>query len=438
MINIKLHHILLFICLVALTGFQAGSASSPEVEEVIRKLWELKRGGWDVMIEPLRQVGDDAIEPLLILMRAEGAGEWDQRRVAWALSAIGTDKATVELLLLLEDPNVDPSARHEAARALGQKQEKRAVKPLLKILENKQEPSNLRQTAAYTLGNLQAVEAVAALVKALEEENVRIKMGVVSGLGRVGTEEAVEGLILALEDSDPYIRELAYGQLRRCRPEERTRWSLRALRDPDWPTRLAAAKDLGPPDKVVTEELIRLLPHTENGRRAEIIRLLGTSSSGLAVSTLIGALSDSSWLVRAEAAVALSRFPEAAILGPLLKVLSGAHLSARIEAAWVLGEINSGHAIEPLISATNDASLSWMAARSLGKLKAEASIPALTRLLSRGDLQTRRAAAWALAEIVSPSTRPVLKAAINDPDDDVRYWASLALERLTAQPAARE
>ena len=69
----------------------------------------------------------------------------------------------------------------------------------------------------------------------------------------------------------------------------------------------------------------------------------------------------------------------------------------------------------------------------LRKVRNQAAIPMLTRLLARGNTDTRRAAADALRFMRSPATIDAFVAALDDTDVEVRHSAVLGLAETTGQ-----
>jgi hypothetical protein len=70
-------------------------------------------------------------------------------------------------------------------------------------------------------------------------------------------------------------------------------------------------------------------------------------------------------------------------------------------------------------------------------LQSQAAVPALVRLLSRGDAETRAAACWALGRSNAPSAIGPLVRALDDVESDVRYQAVVGLTELTGQRERR-
>lgn len=73
---------------------------------------------------------------------------------------------------------------------------------------------------------------------------------------------------------------------------------------------------------------------------------------------------------------------------------------------------------------------------ALGTLKTAAAIPAISEVLANQALERRYVAAWALGEIGTEAALPALLGALNDPNSEVRRYATRALIKLnrTAVP----
>jgi HEAT repeat protein len=144
-IRVTLSIIILVICCI--DGF-AQDSQSPEQEkigQVINKLWSLRYGGWGSLSEPLKELGDTIIEPLIKKLRDEDMSEWSQykiewhqRRIAWALGTVGTERAVDLLIEMVQDRKLHDFGRYEAARALRRIKPEKAVEPLIKVLEDKE------------------------------------------------------------------------------------------------------------------------------------------------------------------------------------------------------------------------------------------------------------------------------------------------------------
>ena len=123
----KIRVILGIIVLVmgGINGFAQDSQLSEQekIDQLIKKLWSLSYGEWGSVSEALREIGDPIIEPIKNMLRNKEMNgwpqyriEWHQRRIAWALEKIPSDKAVKSLIVALKD--TDEEVRMWAAEAL--------------------------------------------------------------------------------------------------------------------------------------------------------------------------------------------------------------------------------------------------------------------------------------------------------------------------------
>lgn len=415
-----------------------------KIDQLIQTFWNLSYGQTGNMSEAFREIGDPLIEPLMKMLRKEESGEgawrrieWNQRRVAWILGELGSEKAIEHLIEILQDKTLNIFGRHEAARALGRIKSEKAVDPLIEVLNDKELDPPVRYGAAYALGDMQSEKAVPSLTKALSENNVQIRMGVVTALGNIGSDKAVDALMKALEDMDGYIRRLAYSNLRRLKPEKEVEFLIMALKDEDWGAREDAVEALVEIGEPVSELLINSLKDKDSAARWEAARVLGKIKSEKAAGALIEALKDNDWMVRNEAAVALTRLNSEKTVEPLIGMLKDKNGSVREEAAWILGEMKSEEAIEPLIQVLNDKECGWMAAMALGNISSEKAVEPLINIIKNENNKVRRAAARALGEIKNEKAVKPLIEALKDEDREVRLLAVDALEKIGTPEALK-
>lgn len=162
------------------------SSEQEKIDQLIEKLWSIKYGEWGSLREAFGEIGDPIIEPLIKMLRNEETRgwsqyrlEWHQRRIAWALGEVRTERAIELLIEIVQDRTLHDFGRYEAAMALKRIKPKEAVEPLIQVLNDMKSNPPPRYAAAYALGDIQSEKAVPSLIKALSEENVRIRMGAV-------------------------------------------------------------------------------------------------------------------------------------------------------------------------------------------------------------------------------------------------------------------
>lgn len=127
-----------------INGFAQDSQSSEQekIDQLIKKFWSLSYGEWGSVSEAFREIGDPITEPLIKMLRdKETSGwsqyriEWHQRRIAWALGQVRTERAIKLLIEIVQDRKLHDYGRHEAAMALKRIKPEKAVEPLIGMLK---------------------------------------------------------------------------------------------------------------------------------------------------------------------------------------------------------------------------------------------------------------------------------------------------------------
>ncbi len=333
--------IVIVMLLFSLLSAESGTRDD-KTAGLLCKLGDLKYGEWISLAPALRELGDAAVGPVMDMLRHRDPEwtdyqlEWNQRRAAWILGAIGTDLAVDRLLEIIKDINLHLYGRYEAIRSLRRLKAKQAATPLLEFMSDHEVPSRLRAEAAYALGDIKMEESVNALTALLEENEPRLRNGAVYALGHIGTDAAVAGLTLAFQDPDEYVRNRALAYIIEQRPASKKTYLLTAIEDPAWSVREVAVKALIKMGAAVEDDLIQVLNSPSPLLRWEAVRILGKIRSGKAMPQLIQCLKDKDWMVRNEAAVALVKIGDKTII-PVITIMADAEREdARKKAAWVL------------------------------------------------------------------------------------------------------
>ncbi len=120
----------------------------------------------------------------------------------------------------------------------------------------------------------------------------------------------------------------------------------------------------------------------------------------------------------------------------LIAALGHPELQTPRRVAWILGELATPRAVDPLLrvlATTEDPYLQAAAAEALGKIGEARAVSGLVQTLAHGFLPARLSAAVALGEIGGPLARTELVRASLDPNGIVRQAAAQALDRLGAR-----
>jgi hypothetical protein len=155
-----------------------------------------------------------------------------------------------------------------------------------------------------------------------------------------------------------------------------------------------------------------------------------------AAEPLVAALRDSDWDVRRMAVEALVKMAGRCTVGPLLTALRNEDWDVRRKAAIVLGATGYSQAVGPLIAVLRGetdaveviAEATW-ALGKLGDLRAVDSIMVVWEEWG-SNAKCRQAAIWALGRLGDPRSMPLLLAALQDTDNDVRWVAAEGLGQL--------
>lgn len=157
------------------------------------------------------------------------------------------------------------------------------------------------------------------------------------------------------------------------------------------------------------------------------------------VSQLIGDLNDTRWVVRLDAAFALSRIKDPRTVEPLIAALSDSDPDVRRTAATALGQNGDLRAVNALIESLQDAEAQVRngAVEALGKIGDTRAIEPLFAALRDTDAEVRRRAADCLGHFGDPRAVDPLLAALRDPEANVRLVVARALD-LIKDPRANE
>ncbi|HBS69231.1 MAG TPA: PBS lyase [Cyanobacteria bacterium UBA11149] len=171
---------------------------------------------------------------------------------------------------------------------------------------------------------------------------------------------------------------------------------------------------------------------------AAVIAILGQIGSPQAVETLIKALNEGPWYVRAESAAALGRIGTTQAFNALIKALNDDDNSVRGEVAEALGKIGTPEAIKGLVIALHDddSYVRGEAAVALAKIGTAEASHELIKVLNHPDKFVRWEAT-AACHITSPSVLRSLINALNHYDRNIREEAAMVLGRIGTSVALK-
>ncbi len=373
--------------------------------------------------EALVAAAAPAVGPLVGLMRSGNGTE--RERAARVLLRIGPAAAD-SLIQLALDKTAAPETRLEAARVLGGMRESRAVEPLLPLLRDSR--FFLRQQAARCLGQIGApaivplIELARSSPPATREvafEALGIAVFVAKNLRPAGAN--MPGSVQAPDQTNlaPALSALIEG-----------------LTDGNAAARSASARAIGEAgDEAGVAPLMQLLLDETSPIRS----LAATSLSKLgkpALQRLINALDDRRPSVRILSAQALGDMKSSEAVPSLVRLAAADRSPARADAIEALGKIGDVAALDPILVALADGSVTVRrkALASISHFQDQRAVQALVASIGDLDDECRQAAAGGLGEIGNHHVIPLLeRLADGDKNSDVRAAAVAAIGRIRAQ-----
>ncbi len=428
--KVHLRFMYTIILFIAVMDGYASENHAAKTKTIPSYIEALNTRDWDGAMDALEKIGAPAVDQLITAMNEPSDGSaWKQRRAAQALGKIGSQKAENALLTALANERMNSHIHRSVAKALGNIGSSDARDALVKTCQDRSKNINLRATAVYTLANFPSKKTVELLTEAMKSGEMPIQYRAGEALAEIGSSEAVEALVDGLKINPTCIFDEAVREALVNLPTEETCDVLvSALHSERWTVRWSSAETLERIGEPAAIALMKALKDSDSLVRWNAIRLLGNLQSNRMITSLVEALRDDHWMVRNEAAVHLVRLNSMDAVDPLMKMLKDDNFKTCEKAAWILGEIGAKEAENRLIVMLQEKGPSaWMAAISLGKLRSEKSVERLVDGLKGHNLQIRRASAWALAQIISDESRFALKGASCDEDEEVRFWADMAL-----------
>lgn len=293
-----------------------------------------------------------------------------------------------------------------------------STKSLLQVALESEDASSVR-AALMRLGYEKRDEVYAVLVAKLDDPNPSIQHAAVVALGRQGRPEAIDELSKPkiLHSSYHQIRWAAVTALGRLGDHRIIDLLLKAAEDPEWIVRTEAITELMVKVKDIIArkdpKLARVLIYMFSLDNEEIVELamngfqeLGTAS----VDWLHEALRNPSPNIRGNGARTLGRMRSQASTPYLLELLYDEDASVRAGASEALGLIGDKVSVEPLVRMVQDnvEKVQEQAATALVRFGKAATVPLLNALSRERDKYAQRAFIKCLGQIGDPKTVPAL------------------------------
>jgi HEAT repeat protein len=176
-------------------------------------------------------------------------------------------------------------------------------------------------------------------------------------------------------------------------------------------------------------KLLRMLDDPDDDAQWKATVALGALGPP-AVPGLLDALTHEKERVRWKAENALKMMGAAGVPG-LLSALQDKRARVRQSAAFLLGEMKDARGLAGLAAAMDDKDddARWKSATSLTKFGPQAT-EVTAKVLGGGSIEARRCAAWVFQQTRDPAAVPALVKALKDADEQVRWKAAIALQKI--------
>ena len=353
--------------------------------------------------------------------------------VAGAFQRLKTIEAADQLAQVAYN-DLSLQVRLKAAVALNSMGDDRALQPLVTLLLSTDD--HIADQALAELERSASVDVIASdmLIGALGDENEKIRLRAVQGLGVAHTDDAFLALLRLIKGHSLMMRRAALRALGYTGDERAIKFLAEALHDEDDGVVFAAEVSLG----MIDSEMLcleKLLIEDDARIRRSAARSLGWSRSLRAVKPLLMALKDRDPDVRRDAALSLGMIEDPRI-DPLIRLMTDADPRVRCQAAATLGQIGASRAVGPLAASLADEAAYCSIVEALASIKDPRAVGPILESLKTQREPTRVAAAIsALGELKSNEALSYLLGSLNDAESEVRLRAVEAIGQIR-NPAA--
>ena len=366
-------------------------------------------------------------------------------QAATALGAIREARAVDKLIELFYAPLEDVSVKAACVTALGLIGDEKAEAMLLDILETDTEKGAIFTNAVTGLGELKSTKAVPGLIAVLEDQNLELNAGTdalaklsarakaATALANIKDQRAAEAFGRRLVDESEYIIAIV-DILGNKIPKHN--WG--------WEHFVVATKPFRLPMFIVPKMIARIEdPLEEWPVKAHAANALAKSGDPEVIPRIRELLASPIVQIRQYTALGAGEGKLGEFKDDLVKKMLGegeANVDVRRWATQGLGDLGDPSVVPALAETlNNDANVIALrqdAALALGKIGDDAAVTTLTTKLealqaSQSDKKVRIDILKALGEAKSQKAVPVLKAALEDSDGDIHFWAGEALYQIT-------
>ncbi|MBI2609394.1 MAG: HEAT repeat domain-containing protein [Deltaproteobacteria bacterium] len=337
--------------------------------------------------------------------------------------------------LIQELSDMSELVREACVVALGKIEDREAVNPLINLMLYDSIP-NVRLAAAAALGKIADEKALAPLVQVLNDPSHWTRIHAVEALEMIGP-KAQALLEKALDDTHKEIRYRAATALERLGVVQE---NIRALASQDQETRRISKDFLINIGKSGALQAMKNYCHSHDNFqvRALLCEILGQVGNPQAQDSLIRAVKDNEWGVRAEALSALAKIKGVHIVDELITALSDDEETVREKAVELFSRIDVAQlkgVLDKLRPALKDPNfyIRRSAFKVLIRFADGKIIPEIMEARVDSDSEVRRIVAQALGKLKDPKAMIFLVDMLKDEEQEVQIEAVLSLRKMADQ-----
>lgn len=293
---------------------------------------------------------------------------------------------------------------------------------------------SIRVRAVRGLVKIKYPAAVDPLIEMLTENDPQVKKGVIDALSAIGDKRASRPILPFLKDNDIIVRQKSMECLCQIGSADIVPDILTLLRDRDVNVRRCAVEILNNmKDPKTADELIKAMRDSDWWVREIATDAMIEIKGHNIINAMITMLSDSDENIRRCAVEFFNKVVERSAVEPLIERLKDEDWWVREKAVTALGKLNDRRAVQPLAEMIEDEEVKWTVPSVLGKIGGKEAVEHILEFLKDNQKRVRIEALKTLSMLKEHSMIKDIEQALEDPDEEVRDEAVIALKCITGK-----
>lgn len=273
-----------------------------------------------------------------------------------------------------------------------------------------------------------------ALLSLLKDPAPEVRMAVIETWGKTGEASKVKNLIQAFGEADKYLRLSIIRALGNIADKESVQFLNELAKNPEVDIKRTAIESLGKiKDKRAVPILVMALDDPDWSIKSSAIRALGEIGDKRCYPHLLEKLDDPDDIIKKEAILALAKLGAKGAVNFILPLLHKESIQLEVINALEKLGISDVEFFDGFFERCN-AKLKCLLVDAIGRLKQPHLTDFLIKVIENDFFTVRSRAAKALGEIGGKKAfHALLMAQKNDPSEEVRKEAAIALQKLDAK-----